>query len=125
MTGIELRASARTGDDGLEPVGVVGVEATSPPSPPLSMAESSTKKYFLLLESINRMNVSEMGEKRKKIEKKNSIVFAEQLVQTVRAKRKNTANDANKTSSQEDVEELGSKIESRNQSHAPGLTVVQ
>ena len=75
MTGIELGASTRLGYDGLEPAGVVGVEATSPPSPSLLMAESSTNMYFLLLGSTTRISVLESGEKRKKIERKNSIVF--------------------------------------------------
>ena len=70
MTGIELWASAWPGDDGPEPAGVVGVEATSPPSLSLSMAESSTNTYFLLLESSTRISVLGSGEKRKKTEKK-------------------------------------------------------
>ena len=125
MTGVKLGASARLGDDGLEPAGVVDFEATSPPSPSLLMAESSTNRYFLLPRSTTRMNVFESGEKRKKIAKKNSLVLVEWLGRNVRAKRKKTRNDASKTSSQEDVEESGSKIESTNHSHAPALTMLQ
>ena len=47
ITGIELEASTRPGDGGLELAGLVGVEATSLPSPSLSMAESSRNKDFL------------------------------------------------------------------------------
>ena len=77
MTGIELGASARLGNDGLEPAGVVGVEAKSPPSPSLSMAESSTIRYFLLLGSTTKISVLERVEKKKIIEKKNSLVIKE------------------------------------------------
>ena len=66
MIGIELDASIRTGDDGLELAGVIGVETTSLPTPPLSMAESSTNRNFLLLGSTNKKNVLESDEKRNK-----------------------------------------------------------
>ena len=70
MTGIELEISTRSGDDGLELAGVVGVGSTSPPSPSLSMAESSTNKNFLLLGSTTKKNLLESERKRKKEEKK-------------------------------------------------------
>ena len=54
---------------------VVGVEATSLPSPSLSMAESSTNRYFLLLGSTTEMSVLESDEKKRKRVKKNSLAF--------------------------------------------------
>ena len=77
MTGIELEASARTGDEGLELAGVVGVDSTSPPSPSLSIAESSTNKNFLLLGSTTKECVRKWRkeeEKEKGEEKKNLLV---------------------------------------------------
>ena len=64
--GIELAVSTRSGDDGLELAGVVRVETTSPPSPSLSMAESSMNKNFLLLGSTTKKIVLEGGERRKR-----------------------------------------------------------
>ena len=72
MTGIELGASTRSGDGGLELAGVVGVEGTSPPSPSLSIAESSTNKNFLLLGSSTERRVLEV-EKRKEREEKEEL----------------------------------------------------
>ena len=75
MTGIELGVSTRPGDDGLELAGVVGVEVMSPPSPSLSMAESSANKNFLLLGSTTKKIVleSEGRKKRKKREEKEEL----------------------------------------------------
>ena len=70
------------------------------------------------------MSVLESGERRKKTEK-NSLVFVEQLARKGLCEAKEKANDAIKTRSQEDVEELERRIESTNQSHAPELTEVQ
>ena len=89
MTGFEVGTSTQPGEEGLEFARVVGVETKSPPSPSLSIAESSTSRYFLLLESTTKMRVLESSEKkRKEREKKNSLVFVEQLDQNVHAKRK-------------------------------------
>ena len=85
MTGIELEASARSGDDGLELAGVVGVETTSPPSPSLSMAESSANKNFLLLRSTTKKWVRKWRkeeEKEKRRKKKNLLVSV--LVRKIR-----------------------------------------
>ena len=66
MTGIEIGVSTRSGDDGLELAGVVGIEVMSTPSPSLSMAESSANKNFLLLGSTTKKILLESGERKKR-----------------------------------------------------------
>ena len=94
-TGFELGSSTRPGEGGLEFAGVVGVEATSPPSPSLSMAESSMNRYFLLLGSTTEMSMLESGERRKKRERRTHSCSC--ISQTKRTGRTETKGQVTRT----------------------------